>query len=472
VPIRVDGRAGAATVSFDGQAGALLGERRLQGAFRLRGPSLAQAGRPLGITLPQTPPFDLQGQLVHAGRVWQLQADRAAIGRSLLNGEFSFDTRPDTPLLLGRLNGPRLALADLGPAIGGRPPGPDGDAAPPRQNRVLPQRKLDLPSLRAMNADVQVNIDELDLGSTAIAPLKKLKTRILLNAGVLHLQGLQAEVAGGHFSGDTQLDARGEPAQWAMDMRFEQIDMAGWLRGLTPAAAPATTRAGGKTGAPKGAALKQQREQARQGGDQPARSYLTGRLSGSLKATGAGRSTAEVLASMDGRAQAVLRDGTLSHLITEAAGLDLAEALGVLVRGDRPLPLRCARLDLDIQNGVVRPRTAVVDNADSTLRIGGQIDLRDESLALQVTTRPKDFSPLTLRTPINVSGTLGDPVLGLQGRALGGKVLGSLALGVVLAPLAALLPLIDMGSREPGDPCDGSTGAQTGSAAPASSKPR
>ncbi len=48
VPLRIEGKAGEATVLFDGSAGALLGDRRLQGALRLQGPSLAQVGAPLG----------------------------------------------------------------------------------------------------------------------------------------------------------------------------------------------------------------------------------------------------------------------------------------------------------------------------------------------------------------------------------------------------------------------------------------
>ena len=451
VPVRVEGNVGAAQLLFDGQAGALLGERRLQGGFRLRGPSLEPVGRSLGVTLPQTPPFDLVGQIGHTAGVWQLKAERATIGRSKLGGDFSFDTRISPPLLRGQLNGTRLMLADLGPAVGTPTVALAASAAKP--TRVLPQRQLDLPSLRAMNADVQVNIDLLDLGSEAIAPLGQLKTQLLLDGGVLQLQALQAVVAGGRFKGSSRLDARSEPAQWALDLRFDKVDVAGWLRGLKPAAASATTGPPAKAAPAQSAALKQRRDQARQGGDQPVLSYLTGQLSGAVVTTGAGRSTAEILATLDGRAQLLLRDGTLSHLITEAAGLDLAQALGVLVRGDQPLPIRCARLDLDVKQGVAQPRLAVIDNEDSTLRITGKVDLRDESLALQVITHPKDFSPLTFRAPITVSGTLGAPVLGLNSEQLAAKVLGSVALGLLLSPLAAWLPLIDVGSRESGDPC-------------------
>ena len=480
VAARIEGQAGAARLLFDGKAGALMGERRLQGALRFSGPSLARVGEPLGLTLPHTAPFQLSGELGHTGSVWHLRADRAVIGRSLLKGDFHYDTSTQPPRLSGQLNGSRLALADLGPAVGksvaptteavrtaaapapvlgaAKATAPSAAASSATNGRkVLPRQPLDLPSLRAMDADVQVAIDELDFGSTAINALRQLQTHVLLQAGVLQLQALKAQVAGGQFSGSTQIDANADPARWSADLRFAAVDIAGWLPGVraTPgAAAPVRTTS----------ALKNQRERAREGGAQPVNAYVTGTLSGGVKAAGHGRSTGEVLSTLNGQADVTLRDGTLSHLITELAGLDIAQALGVLIRSDRPLPLRCARLDLAIHDGIVQPRSAVLDNADSTIRITGQIDLGSETMALRAVTRPKDFSPLTLRSPITVGGSLGNPVVGIEGKPLAIKLLGALALGAI-NPAAALLPLIDPGTHDAGDPC-----AET--AAPAPVKPK
>lgn len=447
VPVRVEGVAGAARLLFDGQAGALLGQRRLQGALRLRGPSLARVGEPLGITLPQTPPFDLTGELAHAAGVWQLRADRATIGRSVLNGNFRYETGRRPPRLSGQLGGARLALADLGPSVGTAGAAPAA-AASGAGRRVLPRQHFDLPSLRTMDADVQVAVDELDFGSTAIVPLRSVQTHLLLQGGVLQLQEMKAQVAGGQFGGSSRLDANGDTARWSADLKFSAIDVAGWLPGVRTAQAPAAAAASASK-----AGLKQQRDGARQGGAQPVKAYLTGTLNGGLQATGRGRSTGEILSTLDGQAQVTLRDGTLSHLVTELAGLDVAQALGVLIRQDRPLPLRCARLVLVIHDGVVKPRVAVLDNADSTIRFDGQIDLGAETLALRAVTRPKDFSPLTLRTPVTVGGTLADPVVGVEGQRLAVKLLGALALGAAASPVAALLPLLDPGTRDPGDPC-------------------
>ncbi|MBL0917486.1 MAG: AsmA family protein [Hydrogenophaga sp.] len=447
VPMRIEGTVAAARLLFDGQAAALLGTPRLDGALELQGRSLAEVGRPLGITLPQTPPFDLRGRLEHDAGVWRLQTSRATVGTSRLAGELAFHQRTSPRRLTGELHGPRLALADLGPAVGG-----DGGTAkqPAPAGRVLPQRRFDLPSLKVMDADVRMAVDELDFGTTAVAPLRAFKTHIHLNGGVLRLEDLHAVVSGGRFAGRTQLDARAEPAQWQARLDIANVDIAGWMRGLRrdTSDAPAPPETASK-------ALKKARETARQGGGSAGvASYITGVLSAQVDVRGAGRSTAEILGSLDGPVGVQVRDGTLSHLVTEAMGLDLAQALGVLITGDRPLPLRCARFDLESRDGRVEPRLAVIDNRDSTVRIGGHINLKDETLALRLGTQPKDWSLISLRTPITVNGTFGNPDIGIEPRRLVARVLGAVALGAAAGPAAAVIPLIEPGERNAQDPCD------------------
>lgn len=436
--LQVQGEVGALRVAFDGRAAALVDSRQLDGMLELAAPSLARLGEVGRLTLPQTPPLQMRTRIRHDAGVWQLDGAQAGIGRSRLGGDFRYDTTTTPPRLTGRLAGPRLLLADLGPSIGTPPPAATTKAkakgqrvrpAPPSpQRRVLPQRRFDLPSLTAMDADVQAAVDELDFGTDGLAALQAVRTRIRLQQGVLELQDLQARTAAGRISGSSRLEGEARPARWSAKLRLDGIDVARWLV--------------------------------------VARDYVTGRLEADLDLAGAGRSTAEILATLDGRALVMVRDGTVSHLVTEAAGLDVAQALGVALRGDRRLPMRCARFDLRLRDGVVTPRTAVIDNRDSTLRIGGRVDLGDESLALALRARPKDFSPLALRAPVTLTGTLGAPRVGIEGGKAAGRLLGAFVLGAVVAPVAALLPLVDPGSGDAGDPCDPAPAAARAASAP------
>ena len=475
--LSVDAQLARAHLVFNGEAAALLSASRLNGAMQLSGPSLAAVGQPLGLVLPETPAFKLHGRIAHEGSIWSLVAERATIGSSTLAGAFAYDTAPEPARLSGRLTGSRLALQDLGPAIG-------ADRAPTRVGRVLPDQPLNLPSLSTMDANVLIDITLLDLGTTALAPLGQVRTHLRLKYGVLQLDDLSAVVAGGRVSGSSRLDTRPAVPVWSAALKFGGLDVAGWVRGLrTPAGAGASavnaaaaasssaaaTAASTSKAAGPPAALKRERQAALKTPEAPARAYMTGLLDAQVALRGQGRSVAEIFATLNGEVQATVRDGTLSHLATEALGLDLAQALGVVLRGDRSLPMRCARVDAPVRQGVLVTRYAVLDNADSTVRLSGQVNLRDETLALRVVTSPKDFSPLSLRSPVTVGGTLSKPAVGIDASRLSVRALAALALAAV-APAAALIPFIDPGSSPPAtDPCAPGVGA---AAEPAASSAR
>ena len=177
-------------------------------------------------------------------------------------------------------------------------------------------------------------------------------------------------------------------------------------------------------------------------------SYVTGKLDAQVKVKGSGRSTAEILASLNGDVRVHLREASVSHLVVEAVGLDIAQALGLKLKGDRSLPILCNVVDLDVEGGVARPKVLVLDTTDSTVFVDGSISLRTEALDLRAVVSPKDFSPLTLRTPIHVGGTLGDPKVSVEVGKLVGKAAAATLLGILVAPLAAIVPFVDPGARE------------------------
>ena len=154
-----------------------------------------------------------------------------------------------------------------------------------------------------------------------------------------------------------------------------------------------------------------------------------------------------ILGSLRGEVRMNVVGGTISHLAVEAAGLDVAEGLGMLIKGDDSLVIQCTVVDLVGEKGVFRPRAFVLDTEDSTLWVDGSLSFATEALDLKVVTTPKDFSPMSLRTPLHVRGTFADPSISLDKGRLGAKV-GASALLSLLNPLAALIPFIDMGNSE------------------------
>lgn len=428
LPVIVDAVIGRARVTFNGTATDVLNLAQLRGRFSVAGPSLAAVGDPLGVTLPTTGPFKTNGLILKEGLVWNAMVEQATVGQSKLSGAFTFDSGRKTPLLSGRLKGTRLLLADLGPAVGTQvkttapavPASkssanktPVASAAPPA-GRVLPDRPFDLPALRAMDANVLVDIDDLDLGSSILEPLRPLHAHLVLANGVLALRDIDARTGQGNLGGEVQLDGRAAQALWNAQLHWNGVKLESWIKQKRADNAPP---------------------------------WVTGRLDGQATLAGQGKSTAAILGSLHGGIRMYLLNGSVSHLAVEAAGLDVAQALGMLVKGDDSLPIQCTVADLVVDQGLVRPRVLVLDTADSTLWIDGSLSLATEALDLRVVVTPKDFSPLALRSPIRLRGSFANPNVSIDKGPLVQRI-GAAGLLALLNPLAAILPLMDIGNSD------------------------
>jgi len=252
------------------------------------------------------------------------------------------------------------ASAPVGKVLAARTQGP---------GKVLPDRTFDLPALRVMDTDVQIGVAEVDLNSTILKPLRPFRARLKLVGGVLTLDEMEARTAQGRLTGEVRLDGRTNLARWNTDLRWSGVQLERWITQT------------GADGAPP---------------------CVSGRLKGTAVLQGLGRSTAEILGSLKGKVHTELQGGAVSHLAIKAAGIDIAQSLGLLIIGDDALPVHCAAANLEATDGVLRPRVMAVDTGDSAVWVQGSVSMVTEALDLRVVVMPKDFSPLTLRTPLLV----------------------------------------------------------------------
>lgn len=428
-PLTARASVGDGRLEFDGEADALASLDGLRGRFRVTGPALAALGGLFGAVLPRTPPFRIEGSLQRTDTRWSLAIASATLGDSDLRGDLSFvPARAGASARLdGTLASTRMRIADLGRSVG------FGEEETGRPGRVLPDVSLDLPSLRDMDAKVALTIARLELGADT-SPITDVGVALRLENAVLALGELRATVAGGRIDGELRIDATDRPGRVTASLRLRRVALERWLPPLR--------------------------------GEPP----IASRLNAELALDGRGDSVADVLARADGRARVALGPGVASRLLLEAAGLDVAEALAVLSTRDRAVRLDCGLADIAIARGVMTPRVLFVDTRDTILTAQGTIDLSDERLGLRVRAAPRDFSPLTVRAPIDVRGTFADPAVSIDRTRVAGTVIASVVLGALVSPVAALLPLLDFGEGDPPSPC-GERYAGTGARAPTSPRP-
>jgi uncharacterized protein involved in outer membrane biogenesis len=429
MPVRVamNARTPNGRVKFDGEARDVVRLTALSGRFAVSGVSLDKVAAPFGVTLPTTAPFEAEGRIGKQGDQWRAHFDRFNVGSSRLAGDFGFDRRQPKPLLTGTLTGRNLDLADLGPAFGAPTP---GSGNPPKPSgKLFPDKQFNIPSLQQMNADVRVDLLRADLHTARLEPFTPLKARVGLKDGVLTLDDIDASTSGGQLRGQLVLDGRQvKDPKWTGDLRVAGVALEQWLNVDNRFEKP------GSTG-------------PRHEGKAP--TYMTGRLSGHLKFTGRGNSVAEMASTMDGTITAWVNDGTVSHLALEAAGLDIAQALGVLVKGDAGLKMQCAATQFTARNGDLTMDVGIIDTSDTTMLLQGGLSLDEERLDLTARAYPKDFSFTTLRTPVHVEGPLLKPKVRLEGKAIAAKAGAAALLGTVVTPLAALVALLDPGKKAP-----------------------
>jgi uncharacterized protein involved in outer membrane biogenesis len=302
---------------------------------------------------------------------------------------------------------------DLGGLVGATPGTGAGESASARQEkrsraqaqtgRVLPQREYRIPKLRAMDADVRLRAEHIDAGRL---PLQNMTAHLVLTDGLLTLDPLDFGAAGGVLDSRIVLDAREAPIATSLDVRARSLDL--------PQLFPNVKTPG------------------------------IGRIGGHVVLHGRGNSVAAMLGGAQGDVAVVMGEGKLSNLLLELAGLDIAEALKFLLGKDKMVPVRCAYADFGVEAGVLTTRAFALDTTDTVLLGEGNVDLGREKLALKLKPRPKDMSPLSIRSPLIIGGTLKNPRVTPDPGPLTLRAAAAAALFAITPP-AALLALIETG---------------------------
>ncbi|HKY91855.1 MAG TPA: AsmA family protein [Nevskiaceae bacterium] len=380
----------------------------------LEGKTLAELYPIAGLALPETPPYRVAGRLVRDQEWWKFHDFEGHVGDSDLSGDVDVSYAGRVKLV-GTFTSDQVDLDDLAGFVGGTPQTGAGESASTEQKqeakvldenpRLLPQKPIDLARMNAMDADVRFKGKSF---RNKKLPLENIEFHLVLDQGVLKAHPLNFGVAGGDIASKIDLDAREKDMKLGADLQFRRIDLAKLF--------PENTLF--KDGA--------------------------GPIGGRALIDGRGRSVAQVLGSSNGDFGIAMRGGRVSNLLLEAMGLDAAEVVKFLFKGDRDVRVRCAVADFGVKDGMMEPRAFVLDTTDTNVHIEGRISLKDETLDLKLRPLPKDFSPLTLRSPLKIQGTFKKPGVGVDEEiVLRGGI--AAVLGALVNPLTALIPLLETG---------------------------
>ena len=416
-PFRIDlrGAAGATRAHVRGTLTNPFQFRVFDLQMALSGQDMEDLYPLLGIAIPSTPPYQLDGRLQRDNDVWRYVGFKGKAGDSDLAGDVQIDVGGERPFLRGELVSQRLDFDDLAGFVGAPPKTDAGETANAQQKkesaqlkaggRVLPSKPYDLSKLRAMDAEVHWRAHRINAPSL---PLDDMDATLSLQDGLLRLHPLDFGVAGGHIRSDIRMDAR----RPRIDTRLQAKIRGLHLGQLFP-----------------DAKLAQQ---------------AAGAISGDIELSGSGNSIAQMLGDSDGNVGVAMGNGHIGNLVMELAGLDVAESLKFLLTEDKQIPLRCAFADFGVRDGLMTSRALAFDTTDTLVVGEGTINLEDEKLDLLLKPRPKDRSILTFRSPLRIGGSFADPSFFPDLKALGLRGAVAIALATITPP-AALLATIETG---------------------------
>ncbi|SOO18279.1 conserved hypothetical protein [Xanthomonas citri pv. fuscans] len=425
-PFRIDlrGSAGATRTHVRGTLTNPFQFRVFDLQMALSGQDMEDLYPLIGVAMPSTPPYKLDGRLRRDGDVWRYEKFTGTAGDSDLSGTAEIDLRNKRPFLRADLASKRLDFDDLAGFVGAPPKTGTNESANAEQKkqaaqlaasaRVLPTTPYDLSKLRSMDAQVRWRAQRINAPSW---PLDDMDASLTLKDGLLQLDPLNFGVAGGDIRSTIGMDARKAiiTTQLKASIRGIRLDR------LFPDATLAK--------------------------------QASGAIGGELDLRGRGNSIAAMLGSADGSIGVGMGRGHVGNLIMELAGLDIAESLKYLLTKDRQIPVRCIFGDFGVQDGLMQSRALAFDSTDTIIVGEGNISLKNETLDLLLRPRPKDRSILSLRSPLRIGGTFKDPSFRPDFKALGVRGAIAIALGSI-APPAALLATFEPGPGKDSD-CGG-----------------
>lgn len=426
-PYRIDLKAQAGRTHARAR-GTLLDPLRLRDfdlQLMLSGQDMEDLYPLLGIAIPPTPPYKLDGRFTRDGNTWHYDRFSGVVGDSDLGGSAAVTVGRVRPLLEANLVSRRLDFDDLAGFVGAPPQTGGKESANAEQKaeaaqaradgRVLPDTPYNLTKLRAMDANVRWKAQRINAPSL---PIDDMDAHLILDAGLLRLEPLNFGVADGDIRSTIRMDARENIIRTRANIAVRKLN----LGKLFP--------------------------------NVELTKDAIGRIGGDIAITGTGNSIAQILGSSDGDIALGMGQGRISNLLMELAGLDIAEALKFLVTKDKTIPIRCAFGDFAVKDGVMQTRTLAFDSTDTLVVGKGSISLKEETLDLELRPRPKDRSILALRSPLVVGGTFSDPSFRPDFKRLGLRGATALVLGSITPP-AALLATLELGPGE-----DASCGGQ------------
>ena len=416
-PFDADVRAGDTHITAHGTIPKPFDLGHVRTALSVSGADLNDLYYLTGLSLPNSPPYRVSGDLTRDGKVYDVKGMSGRIGASDIGGHIAVDTTNKRPFLRAQLQSRLLDFADLAALFGA--PGASKAATGAQKvaarkvtaggGRLLPDATLQVDRMRAMDADVTYKAASVK--ASPQLPLRAVALGAKLNDGLLKLDPVTLTLPQGQLDGTAALNARGAQPVTDLDLRLSNVELEQYIPAI--------------------------------GGSRP----VDGTLAARAKLHGVGNSVHKAAASSDGQVTVLIPRGHIRQAFAELLGVDATAGLFQLLRKDKhETELRCAVADFRVQNGLMTAQRITIDTDVVVVNGAGSISLRDESLGLRFTGKPTRFRLTKLNIPLTVTGRLNSPKFGIKPQGAIIQAVAGVGLAVLFPPLA-IAPFLGLPSN-------------------------
>jgi uncharacterized protein involved in outer membrane biogenesis len=418
--VALNAKSGATELWFDGSIVPDAPDN-VRGFVKVVGTDMSRLYPLLPAPIPWTPPYALQGRVAHFADRWTLTALRGKVGQSDVAGTMTVFNNLPRRKLVGDITSQRLDYRDLGGFVG-FPPGKSETTARAAsqkasarklaaEDRVFSTDRLSLDKLRDYDADFHFRGKNVGVDRV---PMDNVEFHIKLADGKLRYDPVNIGIAKGRVTMVGELDATRAQPHFAARIEGRNLDLAEIFPELA---------------SPRG---------------------RTGRFGGYVDVKADGDSIAKLAGSSNGEGALIMAGGEASALALLLTNIDLANAVPLVLGGDKTAALRCAVTTFAIDKGHVVPNVFTVDTSAVRIEGDGSIDLGDEQYDLTLHSKSKKFSVFALRGPIHIGGSLRNPDVRPEAAPIAARVGVAAGLAVIAPPLA-ILPFIDLGDAKDAD---------------------
>ncbi|PWC34024.1 AsmA family protein [Azospirillum sp. TSO35-2] len=407
-PIKIEAAVGNTKGKIEGSVAEPVKMEGLDLSVALRGEDLAEIFPIVGIPTPKTRPYSIGGHLSREGGRWSFKGLNGKVGESDLAGDVAVVTGGERPMVTADLVSDRLAAQDLAGLVGASPRGSD-DYPTRGKDRIIPATPIPVEKLRNTDMDVRLRGKRVE---APFAPLDGLDMHVMVKAGDLRVDPLSLGIGGGTIAGTVEVDGSRKVPGLRTNLDIRRMKLATFFR------------------------------------DTAMSGQIAGTVAGRVQLTGSGKTVADLLASSDGKIGVAVDGGKVTSLAVKGLKTNILETLGVVLSGSKPMPFNCLVGNLSVEKGVAVVEALVLDTPETLVTGKGAISLRNEALDLRIVGDSKSAQVFATHVPVLVGGTLGNPDIGVDPTESAARGAAAVALGVLLTPLASVLPFLDPGSDE------------------------